>query len=146
MCNSGLSVLLVLLAPATPAEVYRWVDAQGQVHYEDRSQSQSANDTRSYAPPVSAAENPQQRMEKTQKLLNAYQAERQQAREEREKHQKELEKRQRKCSVARDKLRQYQSYGGIYRLDKDGNRVYLGEQERNDLMQKTRDDIAKWCG
>lgn len=145
MCNSCLSVLLSLLLPAASAQVYRWVDAQGQVHYEDRSQSQSADGSRSYTPPAATADNPQRRLEKTRKLLNAYQAERRQERDRREKQKQAQEKRRRNCALAKDNLRQYESYGGIYRLDKDGKRVYLDDREREDLLRKSRDDIAEWC-
>jgi hypothetical protein len=143
--RNSLSFLLLLVAGAASAEVYRWVDEQGQVHFEDRSQSQSANGARSYAPPAAIADNPQQRMEKTRKLLNAYQAERQQAREQKQQRQQEQAKRTRQCAIARDRLRQYQQYGAVYRLDDAGKRVYLSEQERAALIQRSRDDIARWC-
>lgn len=144
--NGCLATLLLVTAPGAIAEVYRWVDAQGQVHFEDRSQAQSSSGARSYTPPAAASENPQQRLDKTRKLLNAYQSERQQAREQQEQQKQELAKRTRQCAVARDNLRQYQQYGGIYRLDDDGKRVYLSDQERDTLMQRTRDDIARFCG
>lgn len=144
--NGVWSLLLVTLAPAAQADVYRWVDAQGQVHFEDRSQSQSAHGMRSYTPPAAAADNSKQRQEKTRKLLNAYQAERQQARERQEKQKQAQEKRRRNCAVAKDNLRQYQSYGSIYRLDEAGERVYLDEQETEALLKKSRDAVAKWCG
>ena len=143
--NGCLALLLLGAAPGVSAEVYRWVDAQGQVHFEDRSQAQSGSDARSYTPPAAATEDPQQRMDKTRKLLNAYQVERQQAREQQEQQKQELAKRTRQCAIARDNLRQYQQYGGIYRLDDEGQRVYLSDQERAALIQRSRDDIARWC-
>jgi Domain of unknown function (DUF4124) len=143
--NRCLALLLLLTAPGSRAEIYRWVDPQGQVHFEDRSEAQSASETRSYTPPAAATQNPQQRMDKTRKLLNAYQAERQQAREQDERQKQELAKRSRQCAIARDHLRQYQQYGGIYRLDDDGERVYLSDQEREALINRSRDDIARWC-
>ncbi len=143
--NGCLSLLLLMAAPDSSAEVYRWVDAQGQVHFEDRSQAQSGGDTRSYRPPDAAAEDPQQRLDKTRKLLNAYRAERQQAREQQEQEKQELAKRARQCVIARDKLRQYRQYGGIYRLDDEGKRVYLSDQERDALIRQSQDEIARWC-
>jgi hypothetical protein len=133
------------MAPDSSAEIYRWIDATGQVHFEDRSQVQRDSDSRSYTPPAAAAQDPQQRLDKTRKLLNAYQAERQQASERREKQKQELAKRSRQCAIARDKLRQYQQYGGIYRLDDQGNRVYFSDQERDALIERSREEIARWC-
>jgi hypothetical protein len=140
-----LSLLLLLAAPQTSAEIYRWVDAQGQVHFEDRSEAQRGSGTRSYKAPAAAAADPQQRLDKTRKLLNAYQSERQQARERQEKQQEELAKRTRQCATARDNLRRYQEYGGIYRLDDQGKRVYLSDRERDALISQSRDEIAQWC-
>ena len=143
--NGCLSLFLLLASPGSWAEVYRWVDAQGQVHFEDRNQAQSGSDTRSYRPPAATVEDPQQRLDKTRKLLNAYRAERQQAREQREQEKQELAKRARQCAIARDKLRQYQQYGAIYRLDDEGKRVYLSDQEREVLIERSQDEIARWC-
>jgi len=84
-------------------------------------------------------------MEKTRKLLNAYEAERQQAREQEEKQKELAEKRKRSCITARDNLRQYQSYGGIYRLDKEGSRVYISDQERITLLEQSREKVAEYC-
>jgi hypothetical protein len=140
-----LSLMLILPVHMAAAEVYRWVDERGQVHYGDRSRSQSASGVHSYTPPAASAENPQQRMDKTRKLLDAYRVERQQAREQQQEQKEIREKRRRNCAIAKDNLRQYQRYGAIYRLDKDGNRDYLDEQGRRNLLQKARDDVARWC-
>jgi hypothetical protein len=141
-----LLLLLLLTASGAQAEVYRWVDDQGQVHFEDRSRSQSAGGSRSYAPPAATVDNnTPQRMEKTRKLLNAYQEERRQAREQKDKQQEQQKKRAQQCARARDNLRQYERYGSIYRLDETGKRVYLSDGEREALIKRSRDDIARWC-
>jgi hypothetical protein len=141
-------LLLLLLATAAPgsyAEIYRWVDEDGRVHFEDRSKQQRDRGVKSYSVPAPPGSTPEQRMEKTRKLLNAYATERQQAREQQEKQKQREEKRKRKCVVARDKLRRYQGNGGVYRLDKDGERVYLSDQERDALIQRSRNKITKYC-
>lgn len=138
-------LLLVAIAPGLSAEIYRWVDEYGQVHYEDRSKDQSKRGVRGYSAPSSPSETPEQRMEKTRKLLNAYEVERQQAREQKEKQHKLEEKRKRKCIASRDNLRRYQDYGGIYRLDKDGKRIYISDRERAVLVERTQEKIARYC-
>ncbi len=144
---SPVCVLLFLAAlpPCLSAEIYRWVDEDGQVHFEDRSKDQSEGGVRRYTTPSSASDTPAQRMEKTRKLLNAYEAERQQVREQQEKRKELSEKRKRSCMIARDNLHQYQSYGGIYRLDKKGNRVYISDQERITLLEQSREKVAEYC-
>lgn len=141
----GLSLLPLLPVSGSSADVYRWVDAQGQVHFEDRSQAQSDAGVSSYKPPTAAPEDRERRMDKTRKLLNAYQVERQQAREQQQKEQQAQADRDRRCALARDDLRQYQQYGAIYRLGDDGARVYLSDDERAALIARLRGDIARWC-
>ena len=150
MSSAAKSIFLGLLtlgAMADPrAETHRWVDERGQVHYEERTKAESASGLQSYKPPAGRGQSPQQRMEKTRKLLNAYQVEHQQAREHEEAKRQQQEKRKHNCALARDNLRQNQSYGNIYRLNKQGEREYLSEPERTELLQRSRDDVAEWCG
>jgi len=65
-----LGVLILGAMSNLRAEIYRWVDEHGQVHYEERTKAQSENGLQSYRPPAAAGQTPQQRMEKTRKLLN----------------------------------------------------------------------------
>ena len=142
----SLYSLLLLLTPVASAEVYRWVDENGQVHFEDRSKAQAESGVRKYSTPLDASETPEQRMEKTRKLLNAYQAERRQTRDAKEEKKKKQAALKRKCMVARDDLRRYRDYGNIYQLDKDGKRVYMSDQERDALIQSSREKVARYCG
>jgi len=140
------SIWLLLATQASTAEIHRWVDDQGVVHFEDRSRADSAAGSRSFKPSPAGPDDHQQRMDKTRKLINAYQAERQQQREEKEKLARQREQRTRNCAIARDNLRQYRAHGSIYRLADNGERVYYSEQEREALLQRARDEVEKWCG
>jgi cell division protein FtsN len=142
----ALFAWLLLAAPGSMAEVHRWVDEQGQVHYEDRSRAQSTTGARSYKSPGNSVDDHQQRMEKTRKLINAYQTERQQQREAKEERAEQQERRKRNCLIARDNLEQYRAHGSIYRLDDNGERVYYSEQEREALLERARANVQKWCG
>jgi cell division protein FtsN len=95
------------------------------------------------SPPIQGDQ--QQRMQKTRKLLNAYQIERQQLREQKAKQKEQAEKRKRNCIQARDNLRKYTDYGNVYRLDEDGKREYLSEKERAALLQRSREAVARLC-
>lgn len=141
-----LGVLILVATVDLRAEIHRWVDEHGQVHYEERTKAQSDSGLQSYKPPEGGGQTPQQRMEKTRKLLNAYEVERQQARQRETEKRQEQEEQKRNCALARDKLRQHQSYGSVYRLNEHGERVYLSESERRELLNRSRDDVAKWCG
>ena len=145
ICKGLLVALLLWSQASVRAEVYRWIDENGQVHFGDQ-----AREARTYAikpqSGSSAQGDQQQRMDKTRKLLNAYQIERQQAREQQAQQREKAEKSKRNCNRARDDLRKYTEVGNIYRLGEDGEREYLSERERASLLQRSRQAVAHWCG
>ncbi|WP_455233839.1 DUF4124 domain-containing protein [Thiogranum longum] len=145
---AGKTVFVVLLMAGLSAahgDLYRWVDEKGQVHFSDQPQGQQSSKLKPLPAPASAQTDQGSRMEKTRKLLNAYEIERQQEREQKAKQKEQEQQRRKNCNQARDDLRQYTDFGNIYRLDDEGNRVYLSEQEKRTLIQRSRAAVAKWC-
>lgn len=65
--------------------------------------------------------------------------------ENREKQQAAQKTQQKRCSWARDDLRRYQSAGGVYRLNKQGERVFYSKKERQEKEQRLKKKIAKEC-
>ena len=126
------------------AEVYRWVDEKGQVHFGDQARDASTPAIRPHAKPATQTEQ-QQRMQKTRKLLNAYRIERQQLREQKAEQKEQEAKRKRDCIQARDNLRKYTDYGNVYQLGEDGKREYLSEKQRAALLQRSREAVARLC-
>jgi hypothetical protein len=126
------------------AEVYRWVDENGQVHFGDQARGASTHSIKPHSGP-STQVNQQRRMQKTRKLLNAYRMERQQARQHKAKQRELAEKRNRDCIRARDDLRKYTDYGNIYTLGENGERQYLSEKQRAALLQRSREAVARLC-
>ncbi|HED18053.1 MAG TPA: DUF4124 domain-containing protein [Gammaproteobacteria bacterium] len=127
------------------AEMYRWVDDSGQVHYEDRQKGAKFRPIKPYSTPDTTQPAPQERMEKTRRLLNAYRIERQQKHEQQAEQKAKQEKRIKNCNRARDNVRRYNAYRRIYNLDKEGNRVYLSDQERASLLQRSQKKVTRWC-
>ncbi len=134
-------ILLLSGGVSAQAEMYRWVDDSGQVHYEDRQQGAKSSPIKPYATQPA----PEERMEKTRKLLNAYRIERQQKREQQAEQKAEQENRIKNCNRARDDVRRYHTYRRIYNLDKEGNRVDLLDQDRVSLLQRSQDKVTRWC-
>lgn len=139
-----VTAALLLGAALCRAELYRWVDERGQTHFSDRPADSQPHEI-GVRPSAAASQQPHQRMDKTRRLLNAFQVERQQQREQQAKQKQQAEERRRNCLQARDNLRQYSESGSIYRLDDNGNRVYLSEQERAALVARHRQAAAEWC-
>ena len=143
-CKCLLIAPLLFGQLSVHAEVYRWVDEKGQVHFGDQAREASTRAIKPHSSPPTQG-NQQQRMQKTRKLLNAYQIERQQLREQKAEQKKQAEKRKRECIQARDNLRKYTDYGNIYQLSEDGKREYLSDKERTALLQRSREAVARLC-
>lgn len=144
---AGILLLLGVAGTALPAEVYKWVDEQGRVHYGDKPPEQGASSLQvdpgpgSDTPPPDEAE----RREKRRRLLRAYEQERQ-IKQQREQQQNAREtERKKRCAWARDRLRRYTHAGALYDLDEEGNRRILADNQRRQAEANARQDVKKWC-
>ena len=143
-CSRALFAVALLVASTCRAELYQWVDKHGQTHFADRPRHSQPHEIAVRPAPAVPAD-PAQRRDKTRRLLNAFQLERQRQREEKAKRQEETQQRRRNCVRARDNLRQSSEAGSIYRLDDSGNRIYLSEPERAAAIRRHQQAVAEWC-
>ena len=139
-----LACLLCGSAAVAGSEIHRWVDDDGQVHFGDQPAGAESSEVKPKAAPAGTPGD-SGRMDKTRRLLRAYEADRQQEREQKAQQQAQQQTRRRNCMTARDDLRQYSRSGSIYRLGEDGERIYLSEQERDTLLDRYRQAVADWC-
>ena len=77
--------------------------------------------------------------------LDAMKAEQEQAKQKKAQQKAAAEKRRRNCNDARDTLRNITEAGRLYRLDEQGKRVILSDQERTRATDDARARGAKWC-
>ena len=138
--------LFVVLLVCTPlqAAIYKCTDAQGDTQYSDEP---CGDDTTVFVPRAAPAPagDAAERMDKTQRLLRAYDvenAERQRQETAARTAQAEAEK---NCVTARDRLRNITQARALYRLDEDGNRVVLSFDERAASEQQARAAMERWC-
>jgi len=140
-------IILVLasLSMSAMAEIYKWTDANGNVHYGDKPvkhavQMQISDEKQSGSGLTSA-----QRKERRQKLLEAMQEDRKLKEKQQAEQHKKREKLNRQCVYAKDQLKQYKKVGRLYTLDKQGNRVYMSDQEHDRAVAKLQAAIKQHC-
>jgi hypothetical protein len=126
-------------------QIYKSVDAQGHVTYSDRPNSsgaQKADVSVQQADPAEA-----ERLEKERQLFKAEddQRKKQQDSDSRAKAQQEHDKAAR-CRVARDNYNNLKDVGRIYKLDADGNRVFLSDAEADVQRETARQVMTTACG
>ncbi len=141
-----LTLLLLVTVPGQ-AEIYKWIDADGHVHYGDKPDNVPEAEavgieTRTR---FGMALDDDSRAEKRRRLLDAMEEDRKEKTEHREKARADAAERQRRCVYYRDRLRRRQRASAVYRLDKDGNRIFLSEQGRKQSDRNLQVQINKYC-
>lgn len=144
-----LSLGAVWLVSADAA-VYRWVDENGRTQFGDRPPvGRSADEVkiRKQAQPAGsgAPANAGQRLELQQRMLDAYRDEREAKQQAREKKAAQEAKRKRACAQAKDQLRSFEAAGALYKLQPDGSRRYLSDQEYQATLRETRARVKQYC-
>jgi hypothetical protein len=142
MRTAAIVTLSLLFAPALAADVYRTVDAQGNVVYSDRPDDASSvrvaiRTTASGAPAAA----PQRDSAAAQTSVavpdeaTIEQAEREQLAEDRAAN----------CAAARQRNETYSTSHRLYRVDADGERVYLSDAELSQARVDAETEVSRWC-
>jgi hypothetical protein len=156
-----LAVMLAFAAAAS-AQMYRWVDKDGRVHYTStppppgvKSRTMRAPS----APPPAAApddaakdagakdapKGPLTPAEQEQEFRKR-QLEAQKAREKEALAVKDAEAKQENCARARETLRTFESGQRVSRTNAQGERYYLDDDARASETEAARQAVRDWCG
>lgn len=146
-----IAALLGLMAVSlgASADVYKWVDTQGRVHYSDRPDVEGAE----RVAVASRRSNPETIVERT----DAENAQRQQAATQTADQQREqattqaVEKdlaktRETQCKDAKEQYRVAIESQKLYRIGKDGERQYLTSAEIDEARMNARRAMDELCG
>lgn len=132
-------VVLVMLSCTAQAEVYRWTDANGKVHYGDKK-------------PAEAAENITEKVKKTnvdtstaehQKLETLFRKENAADRDYQAQQAQPNQDLLQRCAEAKDYL--YKISGRVQFLDDDGKPVHISESERDHRAKEMQNIIKENC-
>ena len=139
--------LLFMLVSVANAEIYKWVDENGNVHYGDKpgqtdSQKVEINtDSETVQPETGMAD----RLETQQKMLQIYEEERLEKEQQRHQAERKKEVTRKKCGELKDYHRNLKQASRLYVLDDDGNRKYLNESSHENKIQEIEKQLAKYC-
>lgn len=132
-------VALSMVSTVWARGAYKWIDDQGVVHYSDRLRGDPAsiiNIPVKEPETVPAAEDPQAVTDKSKPETAPETV-----------HQLtpvEKKIRQENCIKARGQLETNQRLTRMYRVV-DGERHYLSETERDDVIKRSREAVSYWC-
>lgn len=142
----ALLILFMFFCTNAMAEIFKWVDEQGNVHYSDTpvkadAQQMQIKTESGSQPRVSE----QERLERRQRLLQAYDEDRARQNEIDAREQKQKDQLKRECVIARDRLARYERSRNLYDFDKDGNRIILEDKEKQRITDTLRQQINQNC-
>lgn len=141
----ALSVLAALHAAAASAQVYQWKDGSGRTVISDTPPPASAKgsravDGRSPAEAPAAKTLAEKEMEFRKRRLEGKEKAAKEAKE-----QLAAAERKENCSRARLQLTELESTNPILALDDKGERRYMGEAERQQEAERTRNYMTANC-
>ena len=146
--NILLLLVLFFSTYAAEARIYKWVDAEGNVHYGEKPVGEKSQEViinsrgKKTLEPVNK---PERKAVDSDKLMRSMEADRHARDEKRRKKKKANDDRQRRCVRAKDRLRRFQRATSLYNLDKTGNRSTLSDAERQKSTARVQADIKKYC-
>jgi Domain of unknown function (DUF4124) len=144
-----VSIAALILAGAVSvarADVYRWVDEQGQPHYSDQWVPGSVviKTTKSHpAGTDAAAATEQKSLMATGNRISAQLQEQDNARAVQEDKARILETR---CKTAKDAYMRAITSRKVYKDEKDGTRTYLSDEQADAYREQVRKAVQDACG
>ncbi len=147
---SALVLVATIAAPPVGAEIYKWVDNEGRVHFGDKAGSNAAQ-TVDVQPAKRAGSgtastvSEEERRARTERLLNEYAAERADRAETKQKAANELAERRERCKRARDRKIELENSGYLYERDAAGNKVILPDSELRAEKMEVEKAILAVC-
>ena len=133
--------LLVLPGLAT-AEIYRWTDANGQVHFGQRPAASGAERVEVRPQVVERDQQTREREERTSRFYDARREEQAQASAQAAERQS---KRAAECQDLRRRLANIPEGYSYYRTDETGERSYYSDQQVDTARQQLQRQVTERC-
>lgn len=135
--------------PPAMADVYRWQDASGQVHYGSRPPA-GASGERLHMPSAPAAvarpTDDADRLERQRRLLDAYSYDREQRAAAAAKAEQQREQQATRCREIKRRWAGLSFAGPVFVRRADGGRDYLDDSQRAAQKERLRPAYLQACG
>jgi len=150
----ALFSILSLTCTLSIAGIYKWVDAEGNVHYGQQKPADGSSekmDVQQYAPRDSSSYKRPGDKSTNDDTDSAASDEADKKKQEPVKPEKKVEtaaekkRRLMACSQARKNLSTMQSVGRVRSKDKDGNVTYMSQTQKEAKMSQAKSLISKHC-
>lgn len=148
LCTSLLSASLGLSA----AEIFKWTDEDGNVHYGDRPTGAVAGQDQYETVPIASRRTDAAQVNAGVEARQERDAARAEARDAAAKAEEEAadaraeaEERSKMCEQSRARLEKFVRSRRLYRVDDSGERTYLDEAQMQDARAKMQERVEEYC-
>lgn len=142
---TGLSLLLLFISGPGFAAMYKWVDADGNVHYTQSPPPGDIEGETIKPPPKVDTDKALKELQDRQDKIKSINEDRTREAEEEKMKEGNLAKKKAACDLAKDKLAKASGSTRVYATDEKGNRVKLGEDERQARIDAAKKEVAEFC-
>ena len=144
-CLRLLVFLLATCQATHSAQVYKWVDKDGNTHYGDKPLGDNTEAVSIRKAP-GVDDNHEQRTSKQRRLLEVLQEERQEKAQKKLELAEEKRQRQAECDKARKRRLEIARATFLYKKSDDPNNpIVYSDEERLAATAKVEASIKKWC-
>jgi hypothetical protein len=133
---------LLLLPGLATAEIYRWTDANGQVHFDQRPAAAGAAPVEVKPQVVERDQLTRERQERAERFYQARREEQAQAQAAAAQSQAE---RAAECRQLRSQLADIAEGPSYYQVGADGQRDYYSDEQLDTARQRLRDRMSERC-
>lgn len=146
---TGLAALAITVSSSVLAdEIYKWTDADGNVHYEDRPSGAETEERLQFSYNRTNSDAVQKRVQAQRDVSAARNEAREDAdakKQTRAEEKAAAEQKVAACSQYRAQLKTMLESRRLYREDAAGERVYLDDAGREEARKKAEDLIQENC-
>lgn len=141
-----LSILLLIGHGSTQAEIYKWVDASGKVHFSDKAPvQQKPQQIDIDVGPVEVDPELEQYRQRNRTLLKVWETERDQKQQRQTEKRQQLAQRRQRCARMQREYDASRRAGYLYAPSKDGERKIYSDAQRAKYEQRLDDYLRTSC-
>ena len=137
--------LLCIASTQSMAEIYKWTDSEGNVHFGDRPENTSEATQLEYDTSKAGITNSSGNTEARELLLKTIEADRKDANERRRELAQQNAERQRLCARYKEKYDLHLRSTHTYKMRPDGEYDFYSEEQHDALREKLKAGVDRHC-
>jgi len=137
--------LSILSLSNVGAEMYKWVDEEGNTHYTQQQPPAGVESEKLKPPPDFDSSEAEKTLKKQQEYLDKEREKRQQNAIAQQRKDDEKARLEKNCELSRARLKSLTDRPKVSEIQKDGSRVMMPEEKRQEEIAKSKEAIKEYC-